>query len=235
MSLISDEIGKRIRHYRKSQQLTQDDLAAIICKAKSTLSKYEKGEISLDIETMYEIASALHIHVEQLLYCPPARTTITSNSYRPAFFNGVSQFYSYLYDGRSNELIRCVFDVLSESQDNQYKIMMYMNYRDYDNYQNCETTYWGFIEHYDALTNIMLTNHDSPIEKASAHILASYLNADMKWGLFNGISSRPMMPIAVKMLFSRALLKEDKSLYDSLKVSREDIRILKHYNMLSVT
>lgn len=234
MTEINTEIGKRIRNYRKKQNMSQEELAKRICKAKSTLSKYEKGEISLDIVTLYELAGILQVHVEQLLYCPPMRTMITSRNYDPAFFSEVSQFYSYLFDGRNNQLIRCVFDVLSETEENHYKIMMYMNFENFDSYQNCENTYWGYMEHYDSLTNIMLTNQDSPIEKASAHILASYLSTDKKWGLFNGISSRPMMPIAVKMLFSKTHLKEDMKLIDSLKVSKEDIRLLRHYNMLSV-
>ena len=89
------------------------------------------------------------------------------------------------------------------------------------------------IEHYDAVTNIQLTNQDTPMEKASAQILASYLDADTKWGLFNGFSSRPMMPIAVKMLFSKSRLKEDSELIKVLKVSKDDIRLLRHYNMFT--
>lgn len=153
----------------------------------------------------------------------------------PNFFSGVSQFYSYFFDGRSNQLIRCVFDVLSRTEDNQYKVMTYMNFKDYNSYQNCENTYWGYIEHYDVLTNISLTNQDSAIEKASVQILASYLTSDTKWGLFNGFSSRPMMPIAAKMLFSKEVLKEDARLIQQLKVSKDDIRILKLYNMMAVT
>lgn len=124
-------------------------------------------------------------------------------------------------------IMRCVFDVLSETLHNQYKIMMYMNFTDFSRYQHCENTYWGYIEHYDAVTNIVLTNQDHPMEKASVQILASYLDADTKWGLWNGFSSRPMMPIAMKMLFSRTPLKEDLELVKKLKVSKEDIRPLK--------
>lgn len=113
--------------------------------------------------------------------------------------------------------------------------MMYMNFKDFKNYQNCENTYWGYIEHYDAMTYISLTNQDTPMEKASVQILASYLDSDTKWGLFNGFSSRPMMPIAIKMLFSKNRLKEDADLVRLLKVSKDDIRLLKLYNMLSVT
>lgn len=235
MSEINVQIGNRIRIFRKMRKMTLDELSDIIHKSKSTISKYEKGEIAIDIETLYEISDAIQVHVEQLLYCPPKRAVISSKSNNPAFFNGVSQFYSYLYDGRSNHLIRCVFDVLSETEEQQYKIMMYMNIKDFKNYQNCENTYWGYIEHYDALTHIFLTNHDTPMEKASAQILASYLDSDTKWGLFNGFSSRPMMPIAIKMLFSKTRLKDDTELIQRLKVSKEDIRMLKLYNMLSVT
>ena len=103
-----------------------------------------------------------------------------------------------------------------------------------ENLKLCENTYWGYIEHFDALTNIQLTNQDSPVEKASAQILASYLDTDTKWGLFNGFSSRPMMPIATKMLFSKTKLPEDEALLQGLKVSREDIRLLKLYNMFTV-
>lgn len=131
--------------------------------------------------------------------------------------------------------MRCVFDVLSKTDERKYKIMMYMNFEDFDNYKNCENTYWGYIEHYDAVTNIALTNQDMPMEKASAQILASYLDSDKKWGLFNGFSSRPMMPIAAKMLFSKKKLKEDEELIRSLKISKDDIRLMKLYNMMAVT
>lgn len=235
MAEISMEIGKRIHTVRKMRKMTLKEVSELVCKSVSTLSKYEKGEIAVDIETLYDLADALQVHVEQLLYRRPDRTKIVSPDSSPAFFNGVSQFFSYLYDGRSNSLIRCVFDVLSETENNQYRIMMYMNFKDYQNYQNCENTYWGYIEHYDALTNIILTNRDTPMEKASVQILASYLASDTKWGLFNGFSSRPMMPIAAKMLLSKTMLKEDESLIRQLKISRDDIRLLKLYNMLPVT
>ena len=235
MSEVNIQIGKRIRIFRKARNMTIKELAYIINKSKSTVSKYEKGEISIDIETLYEIVDAINIHIEQLLYRPVNKNIDSMGSSEPAFFNGVLQFYSYLFDGRSNQLIRCVFDILSKREDNRCKIMMYMNYKDFKNYQKCENTYWGYIEHYDAMTNISLTNQDTPMEKASVQILASYLASDTKWGLFNGFSSRPMMPIAIKMLLSKNRLKEDEELIRQLKVSKDDIRLLKLYNMMSVT
>ena len=234
MAQISHEIGKRIRAFRKSRHMTLEELAQILCKNKSTLSKYETGEIVLDIETIYEIARALGIHVEQLLYCTPDRVPIQDPSAQSNFFSGLTQFYGYYYDGRVNRIVPAVFDVLLMSEDHRYKIMMYANFRDYDSYQNCETTYWGYMEHYDAVTNVILTNQDSPMEKAHGQILATYMNADTKWGLFTGLSARPMMPVALKMLFSKKRLPEDGALLQMLKVTKEDIRLMKLYNMMTV-
>lgn len=234
MGQISREIGLRIRNFRKSRHMTLDQLSSLVCKNKSTLSKYETGEIVLDIETIYEIARALGIHVEQLLYCTPDRVSIQPSGPRPAFFSGLSQFYSYYYDGRINRIIPCVFDVLLQSEDSRYKIMMYANFQDYASYQNCETTYWGYMEHYDAITNVILTNQDSPMEKAHGQILATYMNSDTKWGLFTGLSARPVMPVALKMLFSKKRLPEDEALLQMLKITKEDIRLMKLYNMMTV-
>lgn len=235
MLKISFEIGKNIRKFRKMRNLTIEELAQIIKKSKATVSKYEKGEIVLDIVTLYIIADTLKINVEQLLYHNPRHVLISSTGKKPAFFEGISQFYSYLFDGRSNQIIRCVFDVLTEIENSKFKIIMYMNFKDYENYQICENTYTGYIEHYDALTNIFMKNQDTPMEQVTASILASFLDSDTKWGLFFGISSRPMMPISVKMLFSKKKLKENDELIKQLKVSKEDIRLLKIYNMLSAT
>ena len=66
MSQISAEIGKQIRTFRKKRKMTLETLAGIICKSKSTVSKYENGEIPVDIETLYEIASSLPVSYTHL-------------------------------------------------------------------------------------------------------------------------------------------------------------------------
>ena len=66
MSERSIETGKKIRYFRTGKNMTLEELAAAVCKSKATLSKYEKGEIVIDIETLYEIADALEIHIDQL-------------------------------------------------------------------------------------------------------------------------------------------------------------------------
>lgn len=82
MQQISQAIGGRIRALRKSQGLTLQQLSEKIHKSRASLSKYEAGEIVLDVETLYEISKALDVDIRQLLdACPrkiattPCRTT----------------------------------------------------------------------------------------------------------------------------------------------------------------
>lgn len=234
MSEISVDVGKRIRNYRTQRNLTLTDLSEMIGKSPSTISKYENGQISIDIETLYDLAKAFSIHVEQLLHIKRDTPQVGAKETIPAFFKNVVQFYSYSYDGRNNKLMRCVYDVSSQLDTNKFNIMLYMNYENFDKYQICENIYHGTIEHFDAVTNIHLTNQDTPMERASIQILASYLDASTKWGLWTGLSSRPMMPVATKMLYTRERLVEDQQLIETLKISKEDIRLMKLFNMFSV-
>lgn len=234
MSKISVEIGNKIRQFRQSRKMTLDELALAIHKSRATLSKYEHGEISVDIDTLYELANALNIRTEQLLYTPTSEKAQLQREVTPAFFQGLTRFYCYYFDGRNGKLVRSAFDVFSRIDVNQYKIAMYMNFKDLAHYQQAENTYWGYMEHFDALTLIELTNQNNPMEKASMQILASFLDADTKWALWNGVSSRPLMPVATKMLFSKKMLSEDAALIRELKVSKDDIHRMKYYNMFSV-
>ncbi|WP_300416240.1 helix-turn-helix transcriptional regulator [uncultured Oscillibacter sp.] len=234
MSDICIEIGKRIRYFRQNRKMTLQELSAAVYKSRATVSKYESGTISMDIDTLYALADALHVRVEQLLYSKEPMDAVPQREIRPAFFQGLNRFYSYHYDGRDHCVSKSVFDVFSQIGVNRYKIAMYMNYKDLEHYQRAENIYWGYIEHFDALSIIELTHQDTPTEKASIQILASFLDAETKWGLWNGVSSRPLMPVAVKFLFSKKPLAVDAELNRRLKISKEDIRRMKYYNMFSV-
>lgn len=235
MASVASEIGAKIKYFRKNKNFSLQEMADLLCKSKSTVSKYENGQISIDIETLYGIAKVLGVHVEQLLYSEPMETTAKVLHTVPAFFRALSQFYIYFYDGRIHEISRCVVDILSQAGGNHYKVMMYMNIESYEHYQNCENTYFGFLHHYDSLSKLTLTNRDNPMEQVTITVLASFLDAPSKMGLFTGISSRPMMPVATKVMVSKKKQKEDTTLIEHLKISKEDIKTMKLYNMFTVT
>lgn len=231
---INKEIGKKIRAYRKAQGLSLADLADKIYKNTSTMSKYENGHISVDIQTLYDIADALDVDLTKLLYIREDQLVDQRDASIPIFFKNRARLYGYFYDGRSKEIVPIVINISHKIEDNKYQCHLYMNYQDLDFYQVCENTYTGYVEHFDAKSNIILTNNDTPMEKATLQILATFLDSDQKWALWTGFSSRPMMPVAVKFLITKDPLGISKDLEERLKISKEDIQYLKLYNMLSV-
>ncbi len=234
MENITEKIGDKIRHYRKLRNMTLQDMAEEIHKSKSVLSKYEKGQISVDIMTLYDIAKVLHIQVEELLYKEPLPEDAHSVEDVPTFFKGINRFYVYYFDGRNLTVNESVVDVFDRDESGDHKIRMYMNILNYDHYQNSENTYIGYLKHYDSISSLALQNRDTPMEKLFINILAPFVDTSEKWGLFYGISARPLMPVALKVLITKKPLEESKELIQKLKISKEDYRLMHLYNMFTV-
>lgn len=58
------EIGKKIRHLRKSKGMTQEDLEMKVDISRSTLSNYETGRRTPHLHDLQKIASAFGIGLE---------------------------------------------------------------------------------------------------------------------------------------------------------------------------
>ena len=63
-------LGKRIRQFRESAGLTQEELARAANIGRVTLIRLEKGEQSPRLKTLNAIAGALRIRVRELLMQP---------------------------------------------------------------------------------------------------------------------------------------------------------------------
>lgn len=61
-------VGNNIRKYRTGQKLTQEQLAEKIGISTSFCSKLERGKKSMSIATLRDIANALEISVNYLLF-----------------------------------------------------------------------------------------------------------------------------------------------------------------------
>ncbi len=85
MGEASRKIGSLIRQFRQSKALTIEELAERINKSRATLSKYEKGDIVLDVDTLYDISDALGIQAEQLLYRKNKEFSFNNKRINPGF------------------------------------------------------------------------------------------------------------------------------------------------------
>lgn len=73
---IDEIIGNNLKKYRTAYNMTLKDLSEQLHKSISTISKYEKGNISLDMPTFIELAHIFDISPSLLLGeaadCSPA-------------------------------------------------------------------------------------------------------------------------------------------------------------------
>jgi transcriptional regulator with XRE-family HTH domain len=60
---VKDTIGQKIRRIRNSKDLTQDNMAYELGITKSAYSKIERGETSITINRLYEIANILEVDI----------------------------------------------------------------------------------------------------------------------------------------------------------------------------
>jgi len=60
-------IGKRLRELRKKRALTQEQLAAYLQTAKSTISQYENNVNEPDLRTIIRIADLFEVTIDELV------------------------------------------------------------------------------------------------------------------------------------------------------------------------
>ena len=75
---LTEEIGAKIKYYRKKRGMKIVELAALLHKTGATVSKYESGQIAMDVVTLYEVAAALGVPRSQveLLHGASARQKV---------------------------------------------------------------------------------------------------------------------------------------------------------------
>ncbi|MBO5245106.1 MAG: helix-turn-helix transcriptional regulator [Selenomonadales bacterium] len=66
MNLSDQEIGKKIKLYRKGK-MTQQELADRIGKTESSIRKYEKGLVTIPLDVLEQIASVLGVSAFDLM------------------------------------------------------------------------------------------------------------------------------------------------------------------------
>lgn len=70
--LISDRIGKRLRHYRQQMNLTLDDLAELTGVSKPMLGQIERGSSNPTVATLWKIASGLQVPLTAFIFENPS-------------------------------------------------------------------------------------------------------------------------------------------------------------------
>ena len=147
--------SEKMRFYRKSRNMTLEQLGNNISKTKATVAKYENGEIIPDSKTILEICNALNISISQLFIEKQSKII---NKYKNPF--PVNIIYMYYYTG--NLLIKSVLELIENY--NEINVKYYNGVKDINKYaQNNAYSYEGVLTcdksiGYIELLNILTQN-----------------------------------------------------------------------------
>lgn len=234
MKEISMHVGQRIRLYRKMKGMTIETFAGMIQKSKATVSKYENGDISIDIETLFVIARELDVSVHQLIDYADEEVTAEETTEKSRWSK--SRYYMYFYDGRRSRIARNVIEVQDGGQENGvFDANMYAYLEDFDHYYQCKLLYHGVMRRYDTFVNFNFENQNNKVERAFLYAINSFSHSGRMAGLYCGLSTQPILPACFKFILSPEILEENEELKAELAVSKEDIKVLKKMNMFVVS
>lgn len=226
---LNEHVGNNIKKYRLAYKMTLEELAGLIHKSKSTMSKYEKGLISLDVSTLSELADVFKISISQLLTAPEDKPHASGP--KGDFLN---KQYMYSYDGRSRRVLRSVLEHYQTPDPSYQNVNLFYDVTDTDNWGKCKALYAGYNKKYEFIENYSLLNQNNPTEQVLISCLNSLGRTNKKTGLLSGLSYKTMLPVAIKVMISPFLLKEDSDLVSSLLLTKEDIKISKKYNLYTL-
>lgn len=206
----------------------------MINKSKATISKYENGAISIDIQTLSEIADALEVDVANLIdYKSP--NSKPAQLPKNIYFNR-PRAYMYYYDGRSRKIVRSLMCISqNEADKSTLSITMYHGLESFDTPDKCQHLFVGTLKPYDTITNIYLVNQINPMEQMYICVLnPTHMNSSAI-GILSGLGSNPFFaPISIKALISKDILEEDEGFINVVRLSKEDVRMFKYYNMMVI-
>lgn len=237
MNEISKHIGNKIRMYRKARGMTLQQLADSIHKSRASVSKYETGEITLDVETLFELSQALHINMNQLTdYQRPASLPEPEKPGtigKSPFFQA-KRLYFYFYDGRYKRLKDGIIDIYeSKDRPGDHEASLSISTITPTG-RSSEVYYTGKVVYSDMLIRFSFVNQCNTLEEDLLYIFNPLEIRDCTGGLLCGISSADLMPCAFKCLVSLTPKEHTEDFKEQLLIHKKEIRRWQKLNMFIV-
>ena len=237
MKNLNQKIGQQIHMYRKNLGLTLQELANQIHKSKASVSKYENGDITLDVQTLFEISQALHVPMNRLINFEDEKEYPA-----PAFINpsGKSPFYTsrrlylYFYDGRYKRLKDGIIDIRElQTQSNLFEALLSISALSPSG-KSIETFYSGKVVYSDMLIRFSFVNQHNFLEEDLLYIFNPLDIRESTEGLLTGISSADLKPCAFKCIVSLTPKELTKEFRDSLMFSKDELSRWQKLNMMLI-
>lgn len=216
-------LGQKLRARRRAKHMTLNELAQKLNKSTATISKYEKGEIFISIDTLVDICSILNIEISSIL--PDTCATEDPNDITRYQKHVSEHLYLYWFNGEKNKLQKAVLI----NQKMSFKTTMYYDVSDTANYYEANYVYEGKVFCTDSCIDFILSCTEPPFDTLTLRLSSLNRHSSYKIGLLSTISYF-YQNIAMKVFVSETPLAEDEQLIASLRLTAEELKNIKRTN-----
>lgn len=227
MKEICNIVGSRIRFIRRQKGYTLNDFADAIHRGKSTVSKYERGEISIDIETLADISRVLGVSLASLV--DDSKSTGVEFIFRPGeneYAEHLERYYLYFYSAHVGKPY-ISYNALFIGEHTARIFGEIPNDEEVYSYKSC---YIGHVRRADSFVRVFAVN---PMHKDDIAIL-EYRRAlkavTAQVCFFCTLSIAGWFPMANKALISSVPVKDKEWIRRVLTITSSDMREIKARN-----
>jgi transcriptional regulator with XRE-family HTH domain len=220
-------IGQKLRAKRHMKHITLTEMAQKINKSVATISKYEKGELSIGVDVLVDMCTILNIDIASLLPVTCSEENLNTTSRSQKFFS--DRLYIYWFNGEKHKIQRAVLECQSLSS----SPTLYFDIADINNYYEANYVYKGSIVFDDASTFFSFTYTEPPFDKLTFRLPTMKHNHSVRIGLLSTISHF-YQSIAMKIVASETPLPENEELMLMLRISSEEMKDIKRTNYFIV-
>lgn len=229
------EVGERIRFFRKKRGYTLVELAGLLYKSKSVVSKYERGEVAIDILTIRQIAEILNVPISSLLNDDLSQTEpIFDEEGAPAEFgknDSVSSEYIYTCFAHENKPVLRVMHLKC----NQDKAVLYVYPTDVMDGKSFEHYYTGRVIRESTFMRVLAANPLVKNDVIIADFPARFHVNKPSLGFFLSISIPPYSPVASQAILSDKQIRDEEWLRDKLSLGKDHLKACRKLNCFTVS
>ena len=227
---VDERVGQNIRKYRMAYNMTLKELAVLLHKSVSTVSKYEKGDISLDMSTFVELSRILKVSPLAIIGDETAKEEEECR-----YAEKIEKLYMYSYDAIGKVIIKSVIEQqVVEGNGNRYKVHLFKDVSEIREPGDCSGLYTGEYEKEGFIGTYMLHNQALKSEHIMISCVNNLVNPGQQLALVSGLSNYTMLPITFKAVISEKEIVNKEKLMNLLTFNKDDIKQMKQINYLTI-
>ena len=222
----SKDFGERLKNYRLHKGLSQENLAMALNKSKTTISRYEKGEILPNVKDVSIMCKELGIYEADLFGNDINRTMQEEKSVNP--FN-TDKLYIYFnaYNFRTKKFAPDKYILELEQKQNICKAK-FVDYHDKRIYSE------GYLKCNDEIAFVFMENYKPTSSRVDVGVLEININNGTDGLMLGGYfgTNAKCEPSLRKCFFSKKNLDFTKEMIEKLKLDENEKEIIDNQGAL---